>query len=148
MSASPALLPRERHWLVMGSNSSLSLGQMHRKLPSKFSHRASPHSAKLISHSFTSEKDRRGKEGKGVRIRHIHTGMRSVRSWQGHCIISLREVIISKKRHSWIDNGCLRVCANYRIKYNCSINHFLLIGNTCGFWSKSPLSTSNMEKVD
>lgn len=63
--ASPALLPRERHWLVMGSNSSLSLGQMHRKLPSKFSHRASPHSARLISHSFTSEKDRRGgREGR------------------------------------------------------------------------------------
>lgn len=60
LSSSPALLPMERHWLVRGSNSSLSLGQMHRKLPSKFSHRASPHSAKLISHSFTSEKSRRG----------------------------------------------------------------------------------------
>lgn len=38
----------------------MSLGQMHRKLPSKFSHRASPHSARVISHSFTSEKDGRG----------------------------------------------------------------------------------------
>lgn len=28
---------------------------MHRKLPSKFSHRAPPQSARLISHSFTSD---------------------------------------------------------------------------------------------
>lgn len=56
----------ERHWLVMGSNSSLSLGQMHRKLPSKFSHRASPHSAELISHSFTSKKRKKKRDRKGV----------------------------------------------------------------------------------
>ena len=79
MSASPALLPRERHWLVMGSNSSLSLGQMHRKLPSKFSHRASPHSARVISHSFTSEKDgRAGREVSEV------SGTYAQRSEQGH----------------------------------------------------------------
>ncbi|TNN61020.1 hypothetical protein EYF80_028798 [Liparis tanakae] len=58
---------RERQWLVMGSNSSLSLGQMHRKLPSKFSHRASPHSAGLISHSSTSERGGRGgREVRGI----------------------------------------------------------------------------------
>lgn len=62
MNVIPGLLPMGRHWLVMGSNSSLALGHKHRKLPSWFSHRASPHSARLISHSFTSEKERTGHE--------------------------------------------------------------------------------------
>lgn len=69
IKSSESLLPGERHWLVMGSNSSLSLGQMHRKLPSTFSHRAPPHSAKLISHSFTSEKD--GTDGRDQSHTHM-----------------------------------------------------------------------------
>ena len=45
---------------------------MHRKLPSKFSHRASPHSAKLISHSFTSEKDKERRSAEDQARTHRH----------------------------------------------------------------------------
>lgn len=45
---------RGLHCVVIGSNSSSSVGQRHRKLPSTFSQWASPHNSLLISHSSVS----------------------------------------------------------------------------------------------